>query len=49
MVHMDLRDTGEPISLRRLMARPIATLSLAAQESHERKGEYIRKTDWIDL
>ena len=30
-------DTGEPISLKRLMARPIATLSLAAQESHERK------------
>ena len=30
-------ETGEPISLRRLMARPIATLSLAAQESHERK------------
>ena len=30
-------DTGEPISLKRLMARPIATLSLAAQETHERK------------
>ena len=29
--------TGEPISLRRLMARPIANLSLAAQETHERK------------
>ena len=29
-------DTGEPISLRRLMARPIATLSLEAQEQHER-------------
>jgi len=30
-------DTGEPISLRRLEARPIATLSLEAQERHERE------------
>lgn len=30
-------DTGEPISLKRLDARPIATLSLEAQERHERK------------
>ncbi len=29
-------DTEEPISLRRLEARPIATLSLEAQERHER-------------
>jgi DnaK suppressor protein len=29
-------DTGEPIGLRRLEARPIATLSLEAQERHER-------------
>ncbi|MGE0254111.1 MAG: RNA polymerase-binding protein DksA [Alphaproteobacteria bacterium] len=29
-------ETGEPISLRRLMARPIATLSIEAQERHER-------------
>ena len=29
-------DTGEPISIRRLEARPIATLSLEAQERHER-------------
>jgi DnaK suppressor protein len=29
-------DTDEPISLRRLEARPIATLSLEAQERHER-------------
>jgi DnaK suppressor protein len=28
--------TGEPIGLRRLMARPVATLSLEAQEYHER-------------
>lgn len=30
-------DTGEPISLKRLDARPIATLSLEAQERHERR------------
>ncbi|MCZ6604871.1 MAG: RNA polymerase-binding protein DksA [Alphaproteobacteria bacterium] len=29
-------ETGEPISLKRLVARPIATLSLEAQERHER-------------
>lgn len=29
-------DTGEPIGIRRLEARPIATLSLEAQERHER-------------
>ena len=29
--------TGEPISLKRLDARPIATLSLEAQEMHERR------------
>ena len=29
-------DTGEPISLKRLEARPIATLSVEAQERHER-------------
>ncbi len=31
-------ETGEPISLRRLEARPIATLSIEAQERHERRG-----------
>ena len=30
-------ETGEPISLARLEARPIATLSLEAQERHERR------------
>ena len=30
-------DTGEPIGLARLEARPIATLSLEAQERHERR------------
>ena len=29
-------ETGEPIGLKRLMARPIATLSIEAQERHER-------------
>lgn len=35
-------DTGEPISLKRLDARPIATLSLEAQERHERKEKIHR-------
>ena len=30
-------ETGDPISLKRLDARPIATLSLEAQERHERR------------
>jgi DnaK suppressor protein len=30
-------ETGEPISLKRLDARPIATFSLEAQERHERR------------
>jgi DnaK suppressor protein len=34
--------TGEPISLRRLDARPIATLSLEAQEKHERREKVHR-------
>ena len=29
-------ETGEPIGLRRLVARPIATMSIEAQERHER-------------
>jgi len=29
-------DTGEPIGVKRLMARPIATLSIEAQEKHEK-------------
>lgn len=29
-------ETGDPISLERLIARPIATLSIEAQERHER-------------
>lgn len=35
-------DTGEPISLQRLEARPIATLSLEAQERHERREKVYR-------
>jgi len=35
-------DSGEPISLKRLDARPIATLSLEAQERHERKEKVHR-------
>ncbi len=34
--------TGEPIALRRLDARPIATLSLEAQEMHERREKVHR-------
>ncbi|GLQ34817.1 RNA polymerase-binding transcription factor DksA [Amylibacter marinus] len=34
--------SGEPISLKRLDARPIATLSLEAQERHERKEKVHR-------
>ena len=30
-------ETGEPIGIKRLEARPIATLSLEAQETHEKK------------
>jgi len=37
-------ETGEPISLRRLDARPIATLSLEAQEQHERQEKVHRDT-----
>ena len=35
-------DTGEPISLKRLDARPIATLSIEAQEAHERREKVYR-------
>ncbi len=36
-------DTGEPISLKRLEARPIATLSVEAQERHERRERVYRE------
>ncbi|WP_311027829.1 RNA polymerase-binding protein DksA [Mesorhizobium koreense] len=35
-------ETGEPISLKRLDARPIATLSIEAQERHERREKIYR-------
>ena len=35
-------ETGDPISLRRLDARPIATLSIEAQERHERREKVYR-------
>ena len=35
-------ETGEPISLKRLDARPIATLSVEAQERHERRERVYR-------
>ena len=34
--------TGDPIGVKRLEARPIATLSLEAQEKHERKEKIYR-------
>ncbi|MBM6594621.1 RNA polymerase-binding protein DksA [Microvirga pudoricolor] len=37
-------ETGDPISLKRLEARPIATLSLEAQERHER-NERVHRDD----
>lgn len=35
-------ETGEPIGLKRLDARPIATLSIEAQERHERREKVYR-------
>ncbi|WP_346324730.1 RNA polymerase-binding protein DksA [Emcibacter sp. SYSU 3D8] len=36
--------TGEPIGLKRLEARPVATMTLEAQEAHERK-ERVHRDD----
>ena len=36
-------ETGEPINLARLEARPIATMSIEAQERHERKEKIYRE------
>jgi DnaK suppressor protein len=36
-------ETGEPIGLKRLDARPIATLSIEAQERHERRERVYRE------
>ncbi len=38
-------ETGEPIGLKRLQARPIATLCIEAQERHERK-ERVHQDNW---
>lgn len=35
-------ETGDPINLKRLDARPIATLSIEAQERHERREKVYR-------
>ena len=37
-----VEDTGAPISLKRLEARPIATLSVEAQERHEKREKVYR-------
>tara|TARA_B100001245_G_C22601270_1_gene297776 strand:+ start:51 stop:458 length:408 start_codon:yes stop_codon:yes gene_type:complete len=37
-------DTGEPIGIKRLMARPIATLSIEAQEKHEKNEKIFADT-----
>ena len=36
-------ETGEPIGLKRLIARPIATLSIEAQEKHEKNEKIFAK------
>ena len=35
-------ETGDPISLKRLIARPTATMSIEAQEKHERRERVYR-------
>ena len=37
-------DTGEPIGIKRLIARPIATLSIEAQEQHEKNEKIYADT-----
>ena len=37
-------ETGEPIGLKRLIARPIATLSIEAQEKHEKNEKIFADT-----
>lgn len=36
-------ETGDPIGIKRLLARPVATLSIKAQELHERKEKRLEK------
>src|SRR5258707_10881197 len=40
-------ETGEPISLKRLEARPIATLSIEAQERHEKREKVYRDEEVV--
>ncbi len=37
-------ETGEPIGIKRLMARPVATLCIAAQEKHEKEEKVYADT-----
>ena len=39
-------ETNQPISLKRLIARPIATLSLEAQESHEKSEKIYKEKEY---
>ncbi len=39
-------ETNQPISLKRLMARPIATLSLEAQELHEKSEKIYKEKEY---
>ena len=38
------KETGDPIGLKRLMARPVATLTIAAQEKHEKEEKVYADT-----
>ena len=38
------QESGDPISLKRLEARPVATLSVEAQERHERRERVYRES-----
>ena len=42
-------ETGDPINIKRLEARPIATLSLEAQEAHEKKEKSRLRPNKIKL
>ena len=41
-------DTAEPIGLKRLIARPVAKYTIAAQEKHE-KNEKVHADDWLKI
>ena len=40
--------TGDPIGLKRLIARPVATMTVEAQEAHERREKISRELDSND-